>query len=134
LPKVTHVKAAQQRYEMVPDIDPATAQQRTAVVTGRDGKPKKDKHGQVIVRCLTIEDRSRPRPNHLCEKCGKEIIPGEPYKSVPIYGGPQGLLQLGERPRPFVGDPLAEAVQLALGPRGVRGRGRRVRQGPLRHF
>lgn len=83
------MKAAQQRYETVPDIDPTTGQEKTIVVTGQDGKPKKDKHGQVIVRRLTVEDRSRPLPNHVCDRCGKEIIPGEPYKWVPIFRGPR---------------------------------------------
>ena len=81
--RVTHVAKAQQRYEQVPVIDPETGRQKTIEVTVR---------GKTQVRRLTQDDRSKPLPPLRCEKCGKDIEVGTPYKWVkPVaYRGARG--------------------------------------------
>lgn len=73
--RVTYVKKAQQRYEMVPVIDPETGQQKVTPVMGRNGEQKTSKRGPVFMR-VTEADKSKPLPNLKCEKCGIEIKPG----------------------------------------------------------
>jgi hypothetical protein len=86
---VTYVKHARARYEMVPKTD----EQGNPVqvpVTRKDGSPKTTKHGRPVMRTLTVQDRSRPLPNYKCGKCGKEILPGMPYKWIEPRSGPYG--------------------------------------------
>jgi hypothetical protein len=90
MPRVTQVRAAQQRYATVPDIDPATGEQRVIPILRKDGTPKLTKTGRPIVRRVTVEDRTQPKPNRNCGKCGVEIKVGDPYKWVAVkrqYGG-----------------------------------------------
>lgn len=88
--RVTYVKRAQARFKTVPDVDPVTGEQKTITVLGRDGQPKRTRRGDVIVRRLTVEDKSQPLPNLKCEKCSTEIKPGDPYKWVKPKSGPYG--------------------------------------------
>jgi hypothetical protein len=90
VPRVTFVKAAQQRYEMVPVIDPATGEQKVVPLNRKDGSAKTTKRGREIVRRLTVEDRSKPLPNRTCDKCGTEIEVGQPYKWIAPKSGPYG--------------------------------------------
>lgn len=91
--RVHYVRKAQQRYKMVPDIDPATGEQKVTPVMRRDGTPKTTKRGREVVRHLTIEDKTQPLPPHKCDApgCGKTIEVGTPYKWVQpkssAYGG-----------------------------------------------
>lgn len=88
--RVTHVKSARQRYEMVPVIDPDTGLPRRTLVTRRDGSPKLTKTGQAIYVEPTVADRSKPLPMPTCENCGAEIAVGAPYKWVAPRSGPYG--------------------------------------------
>lgn len=87
--RVTYVKKAQQRYETVPVLD-EDGKQKTVPVLRRDGTPKVTKTGRAITRRLTVEDKSKPKPNRKCEKCGQEIKVGDPYKWVAPKSGPYG--------------------------------------------
>jgi hypothetical protein len=89
MPRTNYVKKAQPRYETVPVIDPETGEQKKTPVM-KNGVQRKKKNGALIFRRVTMEDKSKPKPNRKCEKCGKEIEVGSPYKWVQIkttYGG-----------------------------------------------
>lgn len=88
--RVTHVKKAQQRYKMVPVIDPATGEQKKTPVMRRNGEQKTTKKGKPVFLRVTVADKSQPLPNLRCEKCGKEIEVGDPYKHVSPKSGPYG--------------------------------------------
>ena len=89
--RTTYVKSAQQRYAMVPVIDPATGQQKiTPVISKRTGAQKTTKSGKPVVLRVFAEDRTKPLPPHKCERCGKVIEPGMPYKHVSPKSGPYG--------------------------------------------
>ena len=88
--RVTHVKKAQQRYETIPVIDPETGQQKVTPVLRRDGSQKTTKKGKPVVMRVTEADKSQPLPNHVCDKCGKEIEVGQPYKWIAPKSGPYG--------------------------------------------
>lgn len=88
--RITFVKKAQQRFEMVAVIDPTTGKQKVTPVMGRDGKQKSDKNGRLTFLRVTEVDRSKPLPNRKCEKCGKEIEVGTPYKWIKPKSGPYG--------------------------------------------
>ena len=89
MPRVTHVKKAQQRYA-------------TKVVLGEDGQPvkiplrgKTNKRGEQVYITRTVEDRDQPLPPEDCDffPCqheGKVIWPGEPYKHMTPRSGPYG--------------------------------------------
>lgn len=87
--RVTNVKKAQQRYATVPLLD-GSGNQKTTPVLRSDGSPKTDKKGHAIVRRLTTEDKTKPLPNHTCDKCRKEITVGSPYKWIAPKSGPYG--------------------------------------------
>lgn len=90
MPRVTHVKRAQVRYHTVPTLDD-NGEQVVTPRTKKDGTPKTDKRGRAITMRVTHEDRTRPpQPNHVCGKCQKEILPGEPYKWIAPKSGPYG--------------------------------------------
>lgn len=90
MPRVTYVQRAQVRYPTVPTVD-GNGQQVVVPVNGKDGRPKLTRAGKEITRRLTHEDRTAPPlPNHACGKCGKEIMPGEPYKWIAPRSGPYG--------------------------------------------
>lgn len=87
MPRITHVKAAQQRYEMIPVIDPVTGKQATTVAH-RTRPTKRGKTESVVRR--TQPDKTRPLPPYNCGSCGKPIEFGTPYKSIAVkrtYGG-----------------------------------------------
>jgi hypothetical protein len=88
--RVTHVKRAQQRYETKPVIDPETGQQKIIALTKKDGSPKTTKKGRPVVVRATEADKTRPLPMPKCEKCGKVIEVGTPYKWVKPKSGPYG--------------------------------------------
>lgn len=102
--RVTHVKRAQQRYETVPVIDPETGEQKkTPVMVTRGGErvQKTTKRGRPVFLRVTKEDRSKPKPNYKCGKCGVEIKPGDPYKHISPKSGPYGgrkLIRCGTCP------------------------------------
>jgi hypothetical protein len=87
--RITYVKAAQQRYETKPVIDPETGEQKRTPVIGRGGAQKISKRGPVFLR-VTEDDHSRPKPNYVCEVCRGEIKVGQPYKHVSPKSGPYG--------------------------------------------
>lgn len=88
--RTTFVKKAQQRYATVPVIDPATGEQKVTPVIGRNGEQKTTKAGKPVVLRVTQADKSQPLPNEKCERCGKEITPGSPYKWIAPKSGPYG--------------------------------------------
>lgn len=88
--RVTHVKAAQQRYETKPVIDAETGQQKIIALTKKDGSPKTTKKGRPITVRATVEDRTKPKPMPKCGKCGTTIEVGQPYKWVKTKSGPYG--------------------------------------------
>lgn len=98
--RTTFVKAAQPRFAMVPKRDDK-GMQITVPVLRRDGTPKTTKTGRAIVRQLTVADKTRPLANRTCEKCGKEITVGSPYKHISPKSGPYGgrmLVRCGDCP------------------------------------
>lgn len=90
MPRTTYVKRAQQRYFTKPVIDPATGEQKQTPVMTRAGTQKVTKHGRPVFLRVTEDDKSRPKPNLKCEKCGTEIEVGMPYKHVTPKSGPYG--------------------------------------------
>lgn len=100
--RITHVKAAQQRYAMVPVIDPDTGEQKktpvmaTRTIRHESGETEKvrvqktTKRGHPVFMKVTATDKTHPLPNHACEKCGKKIAVGAPYKHVTPKSGPYG--------------------------------------------
>jgi hypothetical protein len=88
--RITHVKAAQQRYEQVPVIDPETGQQKQTPVMGKNGQQKVTKRGKPVFLSVTMADKTKPLPNRNCGKCGVEIKVGDPYKHISPRSGPYG--------------------------------------------
>ena len=89
--KITYVKAAQQRYEQVPVIDPETGQQKqTPVINQRTGQQKLTKRGTPVFLSLSVPDRTKPLPPRKCGKCHQEIAVGQPYKHISPRSGPYG--------------------------------------------
>lgn len=100
--RITHVKAARQRYATVPVIDPETGEPKTTpvmvtrTVRAADGSDQKTtvqkttKTGKPVVMKLTTTDKTRPLPNYTCEACRSEITVGSPYKHVSPKSGPYG--------------------------------------------
>jgi hypothetical protein len=87
--RVTYVKKAQQRYETVPLLDEDGNQKKVPVMK-RDGTQKTTKTGRPVFRRLTVTDKTKPKPLRKCEKCGKTIELGMPYKHVSPKSGPYG--------------------------------------------
>lgn len=100
--RITHVKAARQRFATVSVIDPATGEQkRTPVMVARQSRQddgeviktmvqKTTKHGRPVFMKVTESDKDQPLANHRCETCGSEIKVGDPYKHVTPKSGPYG--------------------------------------------
>lgn len=86
--RVTHVKAAQQRFQTVPVIDPITGEQKRTPVM-QNGVQKQSKRGPVFLS-VSEPDLTKPLPNYTCDGCGKEILVGQPYKHVTPKSGPYG--------------------------------------------
>lgn len=100
--RITHVKAARQRYATVPVIDPNTGEPKTTpvmvtrTVHAADGTTtttrvqKTTKTGKPVTMKVTTTDKTRPLPNYTCEACHTEITVGSPYKHVSPKSGPYG--------------------------------------------
>jgi hypothetical protein len=88
--RITYVKAAQQRFKQIPVIDPETGQQKRTPVMTKNGQQKTDKRGKPVFLRVTQADRDHPLPNRHCDKCGKEIEVGQPYKHISPRSGPYG--------------------------------------------
>lgn len=88
--RITYVKAAQQRYEQVPVIDPETGEQKRTPVTGKDGQQKVTKRGAPVFLSVTVADKSKPLPPRKCDSCHQEIQVGSPYKHISPRSGPYG--------------------------------------------
>jgi hypothetical protein len=102
--RITYVKAAQQRYETVPVIDPTTGKQKQTPVM-RNGEQRTTKRGRPIFLSVTVSDKSKPLPNRNCGKCGNEIKVGDPYKHISPRSGPYGgrtLYRCSECPNWYV--------------------------------
>lgn len=85
--RITHVKRAQQRYETMPVLDASGNPKRTPVLV--DGVQKVSKKGPVWM-AVTTNDLTRPKPNYMCDVCGKPIEVGTPYKHITPKSGPYG--------------------------------------------
>lgn len=92
MPRVTHVKKAQQRYATRPVIDPATGEQKkTPVVNKMTGEQKVTKSGRPVYLRITERDLERPLPMPqcdyaMCEHESREIAVGSPYKWIEPSG------------------------------------------------
>lgn len=98
--RITHVKHAQQRYEMVPVLN-EDGSTKVKGVTNKDGSPKLTKRGREIVQRKTQKDKTKPLPPENCGKCNKPIEVGSPYKWIAPRSGPYGgrrLVRCGECP------------------------------------
>jgi hypothetical protein len=89
MPTITRVKAAQQRYETVPVLD-AQGEPVQVQVKNADGSPKTDKRGHLVFMARTVPDKTKPKPLEDCDKCGKAIEVGSPYKHMSPKSGPYG--------------------------------------------
>jgi rubrerythrin len=87
--RITRVAQAQQRYEQVPVIDPATGEQRRTPVM-KNGKQRVTKRGNLVFLSVTKADKSKPLPPRKCGKCHQEIQVGSPYKHISPRSGPYG--------------------------------------------
>lgn len=95
MPRVTHVKRAQQRYGTRPVIDPATGEQkRTPMINKRTGTQKVTKSGKPVFLRITERDLDRPKPLLTCDHCHTAIEIGTPYKHISPKSGPYGGRQL----------------------------------------
>lgn len=91
MPRVTHVKRAQQRYATRPVIDPATGEQKkTPMINKRTGTQKVTKSGRPVFLRITERDTSKPKPLLVCDHCHKPIEIGTPYKHISPKSGPYG--------------------------------------------
>lgn len=84
--RITHVKAAQQRYKMVPVLDDQGNPTYRTQQLARASKRGKTEYKQQITR----EDRTSLVPPLTCDHCREPIVIGTPYKWVKTkntYGG-----------------------------------------------
>lgn len=90
MPRVTHVKKAQQRYATKPVIDPATGEQKQVpVINQRTGEQKVAKSGRPVFLKVSERDLSQPLPMPQCDAPGcsdREIKVGQPYKWIEPSG------------------------------------------------
>lgn len=89
MPRVTYVKKAQPRFKTVPVLD-ENGQPKVVPVLRKDGTPKVTKHGRAVTMRVTQSDKTQPLPNLKCDACGKDILPGTPYKWIKPKSGPYG--------------------------------------------
>jgi hypothetical protein len=87
MPKITHVKKAQQRYETRPVLDDSGQPKRTPVMVG--DTQKVSRHGLVFMT-VTEPDLSKPQPDYMCDHCGEAIKVGTAYKHISPKSGPYG--------------------------------------------
>jgi hypothetical protein len=92
MPRVTHVKKAQQRYATVAVRDAEGNPVRTPVM-GRNGEQERSKRGLTFMT-KTVADKTRPLPLLTCDHCRKDIEIGTPYKHISPKSGPYGGHQL----------------------------------------
>lgn len=71
--RVHHVKHARQRFARLASGERVT-------VLRKDGTPKLRRSGAPITRRVSTADKAQPLPNLTCDRCGKEIRPGDPYR------------------------------------------------------
>jgi len=92
MPRVTHVKRAQQRYATKPVIDPETGVQKVVpMMNSRTGEQKKSKSGRLVFMKITERDLDKPLPMPKCDapECkqeSREIKVGESYKWIEPSG------------------------------------------------
>lgn len=87
MPRVTHVKKAQKRYETKPVLDPETGEQKQVpVMNSRTGEQKTSKSGRPVFMKVTERDLDRPLPMPVCDYCHEEIKVGSPYKWIEPSG------------------------------------------------
>lgn len=90
MPKVHHVKKAQQRYATKPVIDEATGlQKQVPVMSKRTGDQKTSKNGRPVFLKITERDLERPLPMPQCDAPGcedREIKVGMAYKWIEPSG------------------------------------------------
>jgi hypothetical protein len=84
MPKITHVRKAQPRYERVPVTDPATGEPKVVPVN------RTTKRGSAVTMTVTKDDLSKPLPPHDCDYCRQPIAVGTPYKHISPRSGPYG--------------------------------------------
>jgi hypothetical protein len=97
MPRVTHVKSAQQRYKTVPVLDAEGNPVRTPVIDKRTGVQKTSKRGPVFMT-KTVADKSQPLPLLDCDFPGctindRKIAIGSAYMHISPKSGPYGGLQ-----------------------------------------
>lgn len=92
MPRITHVKKAQQRYATVVVKNADGTVKRTPVMD-RDGEQKLTKHGRPVFMTVTERDLAHPLPLLVCESCGEPIQLGTPYKHMTPKSGPYGGTQ-----------------------------------------
>lgn len=84
MPRVTHVRAAQQRYERIPVLDEATGQPKVVPVN------RTTKRGTAVTMIVTRNDPDQPLPPYTCGYCRQPIAIGTPYKRMSPKSGPYG--------------------------------------------
>lgn len=84
MPKITHVKKAQQRYERVPVMDEATGEPKVVPVN------RTTKRGSAVTMAVTRDDLDRPLPPYDCDYCRRPIAVNTPYKHISPRSGPFG--------------------------------------------
>lgn len=96
MPRITHVKKAQQRYETVPVLNDDGTPKVTPVM--RNGEQRVTKRGKAVTMRVTIADKTKPLPPLRCDFAGCDIddgkiLPGSPYKHITPKSGPYGGTQ-----------------------------------------
>ena len=116
--RITHVKKAAQRYEMVPVLDDEGNPVRTPVMKG--DTQKTTKAGRPVFMTKTVADKTKPLPPLTCEACQKPIEVGTPYKWVKPKSGPYGGRKRnrheacpGWRPSDLTGSPALSTLYAA---------------------
>lgn len=89
MPKITHVRAAQQRYEQIVVTNPDGTPKQVPVMSSHTGQQKVSKKGPVFLT-VKFDDKTKPKPPLRCDYCGKDIEIGTPYKHVTPRSGPRG--------------------------------------------
>jgi hypothetical protein len=87
--RITRVAKAQQRYHTLPILG-ADGKPVKIALKRKNGQPRTDKRGNPVFITKTMADTSRPKPLFRCDKCGKTIEIGQPYKHMTPRSGPYG--------------------------------------------
>lgn len=91
MPRVTYVKAAQQRYKTIPVLD---AEGNPTYRETTRARPTK--RGATVTRTkITVADKTQPLPPLRCDYAGctttdRQILPGQGYKWIKPKSGPYG--------------------------------------------